>query len=847
MSYQLYANGVSLNLTSDVLVGHTTINVNETDQLPTLFPGYTYRLTLADPRSTLFEIVEVTAASAGALTCTRALEGTAARDWSAETTNVDLRVTAEQLSRMADTQESVNLAQDLTVQGVLNAELINIEGMSLYRDITGSIIGVVGDLHIDADNLFVNDMHFDLFGAGNEGKDLTRTATGMAWSLHRVDVPLAQTGHGLTVGQPVSFWGGRWKAADQSTFSSGLVLGFVFRVVDTNNLIVRTAGVMEGFTGLVPGTSYWLDVGQPTRMAAAPPDSGYAVMLGIAVNPTTLFVSPRAPTTGELIVAGTQPSASILNRFIYTVTSSGVTHLSGADTNGQTLTMNGSAAFVFVNGAAYTYSLDWTVSVAGDQVNFAEALPNPATVMIMPYSDIGLEGSFAIQADSFESLQDGSRTQFPLKRAGVPFVAPNAEQLGVTLNGVLQRPNVDYTLTSDRASVLFAQPPEVDARSFVIAGSPADGGGGGGGGAAGPAGPPGPAGPQGPIGPTGPTGPTGPQGAQGIQGVIGNTGAAGPTGATGAAGTTLRYGAGAPASGLGVNGDFYIDTGANFIFGPKAGGAWPSGVSIIGPPGATGPTGPQGTTGAQGPTGAAGPTGSAGATGPTGPPGSTGATGPTGAAGLPGPAGPTGAQTLNYPGPPPALFGSNGDFVIDTVNWRVYGPKAGGAWPAGVPMTSGGTVSPFLGMVVYATSSALIGSAYTADGYYRYNGTVWVPDTPADQIPWRDVVDANLTLVSGTTYSYTVKVADLGIQLHMTPSTGLGATLINLILPNLAITVPTGFLRGVTILMNTTVPIQMVAGTGATLQPADPLINKITLRNDSRLCQTNGLTAWRVR
>jgi hypothetical protein len=86
-------------------------------------------------------------------------------------------------------------------------------------------------------------------------------------------------------------------------------------------------------------------------------------------------------------------------------------------------------------------------------------------------------------------------------------------------------------------------------------------------------------------------------------------------------------GTGAPSSGLGVNGDFYIDPAAQLIYGPKASGAWPAGVSYQG---ATGPTGATGATGATGPQGAAGPTGATGAAGSTGPTGPTGATGAAG-------------------------------------------------------------------------------------------------------------------------------------------------------------------------------------------------------------------------
>lgn len=150
----------------------------------------------------------------------------------------------------------------------------------------------------------------------------------------------------------------------------------------------------------------------------------------------------------------------------------------------------------------------------------------------------------------------------------------------------------------------------------------------------------GPTGAQGPTGNTGATGAQGPQGIQGAQGPIGLTGPTGATGATGPQGATGPAGPASntiwsgttepPSSSLGINGDFYLNTALSKLWGPKAGGAWPSsGTSLVGPQGSLGPTGPQGPIGNTGPQGA---------TGNTGPTGNTGATGPTGAQG---PAGPT--------------------------------------------------------------------------------------------------------------------------------------------------------------------------------------------------------------
>ncbi len=195
-------------------------------------------------------------------------------------------------------------------------------------------------------------------------------------------------------------------------------------------------------------------------------------------------------------------------------------------------------------------------------------------------------------------------------------------------------------------------------------------------GAAGTPGPPGIQGQTGPAGPTGATGATGPTGAQG---------ATGPQGTPGTNGNTVWNGTSTPSSTLGQNGDFYLNTSTEVLYGPKASGSWAStGVSLIGPMGATGATG---APGAQGSPGATGPSGATGATGSTGPQGSAatvsvgstttgaagsnasvsntgstsaavlaftipkGTTGATGATGATGPAGPTGATGPAGPTP----------------------------------------------------------------------------------------------------------------------------------------------------------------------------------------------------
>lgn len=87
------------------------------------------------------------------------------------------------------------------------------------------------------------------------------------------------------------------------------------------------------------------------------------------------------------------------------------------------------------------------------------------------------------------------------------------------------------------------------------------------------------------VGPAGATGPVGPQGPAGATGATGAAGPAGPTGPTGATGRTILSGSGVPGAGLGNDGDFYINTAANTLYGPKTAGAWGGATSLIGPAG----------------------------------------------------------------------------------------------------------------------------------------------------------------------------------------------------------------------------------------------------------------------
>ena len=199
------------------------------------------------------------------------------------------------------------------------------------------------------------------------------------------------------------------------------------------------------------------------------------------------------------------------------------------------------------------------------------------------------------------------------------------------------------------------------------------------------------------IGPQGPTGAAATivvnstsTGLAGSSASVSNSGTSGaarldftiPRGDTGANGNTILSGSGAPSLSLGANGDFYIRTDNNTLYGPKSSGSWPgTGVNLVGPQGSIGNTGLTGN-------------------------GISSITAP----GSPGQAGATDTYTINYTNgtstsfsvtngtngntirygsttPPSNSLGANGDFYIcTTAPMTVFGPKAGGVWPSGTSL-----------------------------------------------------------------------------------------------------------------------------------------------------------------
>ena len=157
---------------------------------------------------------------------------------------------------------------------------------------------------------------------------------------------------------------------------------------------------------------------------------------------------------------------------------------------------------------------------------------------------------------------------------------------------------------------------------------------------------------------TGCPGPQGPQGA---------TGASGAQGQAGTNGAAVLNGTSAPTSSVGTDGDFYLDTTSEVLYGPKAAGTWPAtGISLVGPPGTNGTNG---------------------------------------------------TAILNGTSAPTASVGTDGDFYLDTTSEVLYGPKAAGAWPAaGISLVGPAGAPPTPDLQQVATL-AWWGANYSSSSY----------------------------------------------------------------------------------------------------------------------------------
>ena len=128
---------------------------------------------------------------------------------------------------------------------------------------------------------------------------------------------------------------------------------------------------------------------------------------------------------------------------------------------------------------------------------------------------------------------------------------------------------------------------------------------------------------------------------------------------------TILNGVLAPKSTQGIDGDFFIDTKALNIYGPKTNGRWPTAISLRGIQGIAGTAGTSGSNGtdgrnAQSASAVVGAQGATGAAGAAGIKGEAGVAGASGGAGIAGTAGVAGAQGVAGAAGAAGVAGSQG-------------------------------------------------------------------------------------------------------------------------------------------------------------------------------------------
>lgn len=227
-------------------------------------------------------------------------------------------------------------------------------------------------------------------------------------------------------------------------------------------------------------------------------------------------------------------------------------------------------------------------------------------------------------------------------------------------------------------------------------------------------------------------------------GLIGPEGPEGKPGAVGAAGkdgSVIYSGTGAPGTGLGTNGDYYLDKNTAQLYGPKTASGWGSPTSLMGATGATGAAGANGSTTLSG---NGTPSNSLGANGDYyldktnyllyGPKtssgwgipillrGADGAQGPTGAAGK------DGSIIYSGNGTPSNAIGVNGDYYLDKTTANLYGPKTTSGWGSALGLkgtngTNGTNGSTTLsGTGAPSTGIGAIGDYYLDKASYQLYG-----------------------------------------------------------------------------------------------------------------------------
>lgn len=239
-------------------------------------------------------------------------------------------------------------------------------------------------------------------------------------------------------------------------------------------------------------------------------------------------------------------------------------------------------------------------------------------------------------------------------------------------------------------------------------------------------------------------------------------------------GPTILSGTGAPSAGLGENGDFYVEKSEPRWYGPKANGAWGTGISLKGPQGDPGADGADGAPGAEG---AQGPQGIQGIQGIQGVAGADGADGADGAQGPPGPDVWTYAKLANdfvtssgtavditglaFTPAAGKVYEFRGNLLLRTATTTV-GPRPGIGWPTGTSdgaakmrTPSSATADLIAGGNISGAILTAVGGLPTTTGSWlgQFEGTLVAGASPSGNLQIRlasETAGTNVTAKAGS-------------------------------------------------------------------------------------------------
>ena len=144
-------------------------------------------------------------------------------------------------------------------------------------------------------------------------------------------------------------------------------------------------------------------------------------------------------------------------------------------------------------------------------------------------------------------------------------------------------------------------------------------------------------------------------------------------------GNLIHSGYGVPSASLGEIGDYYIDLQNVHLYGAKTSQGWGTPINLKGEKGDRGEKGFMGWQGEKGEKGDRGQKGDQGEKGDRGQKGDQGTS-----TGEKGDKGKDGARIYGGTSAPNPSLGQEGDWYIDTLNKKLYGPKTNSGWGQGV-------------------------------------------------------------------------------------------------------------------------------------------------------------------